>query len=94
MSVVPSPTVTTQGPRNATAETTLPCPADILLLSGSCVANEAMLTGESVPQLKDAIVVEDNALNQRLEAFDGFNKHSHNIVFGGTTVSSWLDEPY
>jgi len=57
----------------------LPC--DMLLLNGSCVVNESILTGESIPLIKDSIVglPED-------EILDSKNKHKNNIVYSGTEV--------
>lgn len=64
------------------------CPADVLLLKGTCVVNEAMLTGESVPLLKEgleAMAESDGA--DALEAFEGSSKcHTGHVVFGGTQV--------
>lgn len=50
---------------------------DLLLLGGSCVVNEALLTGESVPQLKEAI--DGCEPDQRLD----INKeHRRHLIFG------------
>ncbi len=69
-------------------EVTVPC--DVLLLRGSCVANEAMLTGESVPQLKEslcsAVISEPLAtvdLGQDATVDAQWRRH---VVFGGTAV--------
>ena len=56
-------------------------PADVLLLRGSCVVNEASLTGESVPQMKEGMG----------EIMDGVNlsmktRHKSHILYAGTKM--------
>jgi len=63
-------------------------PADLLLLNGRAVVNEAMLTGESVPQVKESIEVgqEDQGKSeQRLDLSDG-STHKRSVLFGGTVL--------
>lgn len=54
-------------------------PADILVLSGDAVVDEALLTGESVPQLKVALEDSPTGLLDLQE-------HKQFILFGGTTL--------
>ena len=54
----------------------LPC--DLLLLSGSCIVNESMLTGESIPIFK-------NSISESAQLFD-FNDSYKHILRGGTVV--------
>jgi len=55
----------------------LPC--DLILLTGSAIVNEAMLTGESVPVMKSSLPVVNNEVYSLLNA----GKHT---LFGGTNV--------
>ena len=56
-------------------------PADMLLLQGSAVVDEALLTGESVPQIKTPIEGEpDEVLN--------VEEHKQSVLFGGTMLVS------
>lgn len=57
----------------------LPC--DLLLLDGTAIVNEAMLSGESTPLLKESIKLRPSTDSLDI---DGFDKNS--ILHGGTTV--------
>ncbi|GAA5937029.1 ion-transporting P-type ATPase SPF1 [Sporobolomyces koalae] len=56
-------------------------PCDLLLLRGSCIVNEAMLSGESTPLLKESI-----ELRQPNETLDIEGVDRNSVLFGGTKV--------
>jgi high-affinity K+ transport system ATPase subunit B len=60
-------------------ETTIP--ADILLVSGTCIVNEAMLSGESTPLLKESIQLLEG--DENLDVDGG---HKSAVLFSGTKV--------
>ncbi|XP_024522453.1 probable manganese-transporting ATPase PDR2 isoform X2 [Selaginella moellendorffii] len=55
-------------------------PADMLLLAGTAIANEALLTGESTPQWKVSIVGRD--MEEKLS----IRKDKAHVLFGGTKI--------
>ncbi|THG99504.1 hypothetical protein EW145_g7255 [Phellinidium pouzarii] len=56
-------------------------PADLLLLRGTCIVNEAMLSGESTPLLKESIELFEGS-----EHLDVDGTHKNSVLFGGTKV--------
>ncbi|KAH8861205.1 Manganese-transporting ATPase 13A1 [Schistosoma japonicum] len=56
-------------------------PADLLLLRGTCIVDESMLTGESVPVSKDSCEI-----LKADEQFTFDDGHKTHILFGGTKV--------
>ncbi len=61
-------------------------PCDLLLLRGPCIVDESMLTGESVPQMKEAlenVAVVDGEEKYFSEEEGGGKLH---VLYGGTKV--------
>eukprot|EP00038_Savillea_parva_P008274 m.175862 g.175862 ORF g.175862 m.175862 type:complete len:1518 (-) comp14065_c0_seq1:304-4857(-) len=71
-------------PNNANVAASDVVPCDCVLLRGSAVANEATLTGESVPQMKDALAHQDN-LNRKFDMTGADRVH---VLFSGTSLVS------
>ncbi|XP_069830492.1 probable cation-transporting ATPase 13A5 isoform X2 [Dendropsophus ebraccatus] len=65
------------------SEKRLYLPCDALLISGGCVINESMLTGESVPVTKVPLPNVDNGIPWKVQS--GENYHTH-VLFCGTEV--------
>lgn len=57
----------------------LPC--DLLLVQGTCIVNEAMLSGESTPLLKESV-----ELRKESDLLDSQGADKNSILFGGTKV--------
>ena len=69
-------------------------PCDALLIQGSCVMNEAMLTGESVPQIKETLANADISQGQDFKTSiinldfenNGDLSWRRHVVMGGTNL--------
>lgn len=64
------------------AQKDLTAPCDLLLLSGHCIVNEAMLSGESTPMLKESI----NELGDQDCQLSLKTDHRNYVLFGGTKI--------
>ena len=58
---------------------------DAVLISGTCIVNESMLTGESVPVTKSALPHHDLDAEAEAETYDP-EVHKRHTLFAGTTV--------
>ena len=67
--------------RQAHQNTETTIPADLLLVRGTCIVNEAMLSGETTPLLKESIELWE--ADARLDV-DGAHKTA--VLFEGTKV--------
>jgi cation-transporting ATPase 13A1 len=66
-----------------TEETELTIPCDMLLLAGTCIVNEAMISGESTPLLKESIL-EHRPEDEPHLTLDIAAADKAHVLFGGT----------
>ena len=66
-------------------------PVDAILLEGNCIAQEAVITGESVPQAKVPIEP-DSSEEDSSEVLSMDSKHRNSVLFAGTTVMNCANE--
>uniref|UniRef100_A0A8D1N155 Cation-transporting ATPase n=1 Tax=Sus scrofa TaxID=9823 RepID=A0A8D1N155_PIG len=62
-------------------KSSLPC--DAVLIDGSCVVNEGMLTGESIPVTKTPLPHTENTTSWKSHSLEDYRKH---VLFCGTEV--------
>jgi cation-transporting ATPase 13A1 len=73
---------TEENKKDAAANKNLTVPCDCLVLKGNAIVNEATLTGESVPQMKDALGTPDDPKSQ----VDLFGRQRIHTLFSGTSL--------
>lgn len=59
-------------------------PCDLVLLAGTCIVNEAMISGESTPMLKESLG-ENRQSEEMSKALDLSQDRQH-VLFGGTKI--------
>ncbi|KAH9255129.1 hypothetical protein BASA81_006888 [Batrachochytrium salamandrivorans] len=69
-------------------DVTVIIPCDVLVIEGSCVVNEATLTGESIPQMKDGLGLLDKGPGKEdaERALDIDGKDRIHVLFSGTSL--------
>ena len=63
------------------------CPCDMLVIRGRAVVNEAMLTGESTPQVKESAATIPGSTQLNV-----LEKHKNFVLFAGTTIEQLLPD--
>ena len=71
------------GKKNSNTKSPIIIPVDAMLLDGSCVTEEAALTGETVPQAKIPLDLSVDASNDPL---DMTGEHRSSCIFAGTKL--------